>query len=153
MAVWPGDGPNRTRRFSPNILGLPPTRKGNIATCEHWFDYALPNQTVIMPGRAIMPTYDGYTQAGVFVGDPRFAGNKPQSGWIEGYVQANGVNLAGAWVHLYHRENGVLIASMRSNAQGYFKFTGLDPNKNNYFVLAVDPNNTYNVVVFDMITP
>lgn len=163
ITIWPGKGPNiRQRQFpkqDPKVTSLAPTKLGNRATCPSWFDYDLSKQTLQSPGRAIMPTYDGQYQAGSLAGvynwgkDPTFAGNKPQTGWIEGYVQKNGVNFAGAWVHLYHRQTGKQIASMRSNAQGYFKFDHLDPTKDNYFILAVDPNDEYNVVVFDRITP
>lgn len=56
-----------------------------------------------------------------------------------------------AMVRLHHRISGLLVQQTLSGPDGSFIFTGLSDSE--YYPVAFDPNNNYNAVVFDRVTP
>lgn len=75
----------------------------------------------------------------------------PFNGVISGIVEEAGTPIADAWVALYDRRNGELIARKRSSGSGTFSFTHLPLGVANYYVVALDP--TFNALIFDQLTP
>lgn len=75
--------------------------------------------------------------------------------YFSGVVKNNGSAVAGAKVGVYYRKSMELIERTLTKADGTFSFTGYSPNSNDYFVLALDPNEstTYNAMVFDRVRP
>lgn len=77
------------------------------------------------------------------------------SGSITGVVKEGITNLNRAVVYLYYRPTGYLIAKVLTDQNGQFQFNGLDVNKNDYFVVALDPDGgtQYNALIYDRVTP
>lgn len=73
----------------------------------------------------------------------------PLSGVISGTVKENGVAEPYAWVALYYRRSGQLIARQQASATGTFSFTGLEPGLNEYYVVAL--NDGFNALVYDIV--
>lgn len=55
-------------------------------------------------------------------------------------------------VRLYAQGSGLLVAQTRSDAQGHYRFDGLDPNER-YFAVAFDTERWYRAVVADQLVP
>lgn len=55
-------------------------------------------------------------------------------------------------VRLYAQGSGLLVAETRSDAQGHYRFDGLDPSER-YFAVAFDTERWYRAVVADQLVP
>lgn len=58
-------------------------------------------------------------------------------------------------VRLYYRPNGYLIDQVRTNIAGQFIFNrDIDVQDiENYYIVAIDAQNNFNAVVYDLLTP
>lgn len=77
--------------------------------------------------------------------------NSSVAGVISGTVKQNGVALPNAWVALYYRKNGQLIARQQADAVGVFSFSDLETGLSDYYVVALDDNPTFNALIFDTV--
>jgi len=84
------------------------------------------------------------------------------TGSISGTIERDGTPIADARVFLFYRTQAEfkLISQTKSAADGTYSFDasgwpylGLDKSSNNYFVMATDPQNSYNAKIYDLITP
>jgi len=81
-------------------------------------------------------------------------------GSLSGIVTRQGIPVANVWVRLYYRPNGQMIAQTKSANDGTFSFSpsndipiGLNPtDTKNYYVLAIDNNNSQNTPTADLLT-
>jgi hypothetical protein len=79
----------------------------------------------------------------------------PVTGTISGTVKVNGTPVPLYWVRVYYRPNGLPARSGKTDANGNFSFTDLDPGAQ-YFVIAFDDLNQspdYNAQIFDLVLP
>ncbi len=82
-------------------------------------------------------------------------------GAISGKTQVLGVDTGGITVRLYQRSTGILLSQTTSDSfSAEYEFTGLDPDSNDYYVLAVYPPDVlggvdpgYNLARQDGVTP
>jgi hypothetical protein len=84
------------------------------------------------------------------------------TGSISGVVRRDGVALKDARVFLFYRQqtNWTLIAQKFTSATGTYSFgtnsipyVGLDKSDNKYLVMVVDPQDSYNAKISDLVTP
>lgn len=87
--------------------------------------------------------------------DYRGLTNIPVTGTLSGTVKVNGVAVPDYWVRVYYRPNGLEARVGRTDTNGAFSFTDLDPGAK-YFVVAFDDLNIApdrNAQVFDLLAP
>lgn len=152
------------------IDGVDETASASWATSSSWLGIAMELKAAlysVMRSNLLdaidnTPTYDNWgtpsaggegrangQQAMSSVGQMLLGG--PFNGAISGTVKEAGVAIAGAWVALYDRRNGQLIARQQSSGSGTFSFTALPLGAANYYVVALDP--AFNALIFDQVTP
>jgi len=79
---------------------------------------------------------------------------------LSGIVTRQGTPVGNVWVRLYYRPNGQMIAQTKSSNDGTFSFSpsndipiGLNQtDTKNYYVLAIDNNNSQNTPTADLLT-
>lgn len=75
----------------------------------------------------------------------------PVNGAISGTVVVSGAPVSYCIVRLYWRPTGQLIEQTKADIFGAFSFSDLNPDSNNYYVLAI--TDDHNAIIFDTITP
>ena len=86
---------------------------------------------------------------GVWAEDHRTLCTIPSDGVMSGTVKENGVAIPYAWVALYYRKNGQLIARTKATEAGVFSFQYLEPGVNEYYAVAI--HGPFNALIFDAI--
>lgn len=76
-------------------------------------------------------------------------------GTISGTLKTSVVIDANHIVRLYYRPTGYMIDQVRTDVNGTFTFNkDIDKQEiGNYYVMAFDLNNSFNAVVYDLLTP
>lgn len=78
----------------------------------------------------------------------------PVTGQMTGQTQEEGVRVPGRTVALYYRPTMQLISQQKSDADGYFTFTGLEPGVPDYLIVGVNIKPlVYDAVVHDTVAP
>jgi hypothetical protein len=80
----------------------------------------------------------------------------PLNGYICGHVYTDSsetVPIVGQVVLLIHRLTFQVIATVKTDSNGYYEFDFLLAGVSNYCVLAFDQNNVYNAMRYDMLMP
>lgn len=78
--------------------------------------------------------------------------NLTQDGEITGKVTTQGIATAGIRVTLHYRKTGMMIAAAVTDANGDYRFTGLNRAAADYFVVAMT-QAPFNALIYDKITP
>lgn len=74
-----------------------------------------------------------------------------RAGFIAGIAKQDGLPLPGATIRLYYEPTGVMIEQQRASASGSFHFDRLDPNANDFQIIA--QHETLNAQIFAHLTP
>ncbi|MGL6290144.1 MAG: hypothetical protein ACRC2H_05615 [Silanimonas sp.] len=77
------------------------------------------------------------------------------TGTIGAFVRDAGQPVPGAYVRLHSRISGIVVGGGLTNGSGFVSFNGLNPDINDYYAVAFDPDGgeVYNALIFDRIQP
>jgi len=94
----------------------------------------------------VAPQDLAYTDGGV---------RQRSAGTIGAFVRDAGQPVPGAYVRLHSRISGVVVGGGLTDASGFISFSGLNPDINDYYAVAFDPDGgeVYNALIFDRIQP
>jgi len=127
------------------------------ATPNYWSASAASGYVANRAFQKPLPVWKGTNFTGVIDanGQPGLLGTDT-NGLLSGTVTVNGTPVQNAWVLVYYRQTGQLIARTRSAADGTWSLRMFETGQALYHIVALTPDayvNTYNSLIYDQVLP